>query len=74
MKEEWKDVPGWEGLYKVSNLGRCFSVRKNRIKPSFPNNYGYLRLACYEKDKKQKFFVHRLVAQLFVKDNLMELS
>lgn len=66
MTEEWKDVPGWEGMYKISNLGRCFSVRTGKIKPAAPNNYGYLRLACYDKERKQKFFVHRLVAKLFV--------
>lgn len=66
MTEEWKDVPGWEGMYKISNLGRVFSVRTNQIKPSAPNNYGYLRLACYDKERKQKFFIHKLVAQAFV--------
>ena len=66
MTEEWKDVPGWEGMYQISNLGRVFSVRMNQIKPSAPNNYGYLRLACYDKDRKQKFFIHKLVAQAFV--------
>lgn len=24
-REEWKDVPGFEGLYKVSNYGRVYS-------------------------------------------------
>lgn len=66
MTEEWKDVPGWEGMYKISNLGRVLSVRKNQIKPSEPNNYGYLRLACYDMERKQKFFIHKLVAQAFV--------
>ena len=30
MSEEnkiiWKDIPGYEGLYKVSNTGKIFSV------------------------------------------------
>jgi len=32
MKENWKDVVGYEGLYKISNLGNLKSldgVRKN---------------------------------------------
>lgn len=64
--EIWKDIPEWEGLYKVSNMGRCFSVRKNQIKPLAPNNYGYLRVHCYDGERRKKFFVHRLVASLFV--------
>lgn len=26
MQEEWKDIPGWEGIYQVSTLGRVRSV------------------------------------------------
>ena len=26
--EEWKDIPGWEGLYRLSNLGRVLSCGK----------------------------------------------
>ena len=25
-KEIWRDIPEWEGMYQVSNLGRCRSV------------------------------------------------
>lgn len=28
MKEEWRDIPGFEGLYQVSNLGNTRSVRR----------------------------------------------
>lgn len=66
IKEEWKPVPDWEDYYLISNFGRCFSIRKNKIKPSDVNNYGYLRLRCYDGKRKAKLFVHRLVAKLFV--------
>src|SRR5688500_6879632 len=26
--EEWRDIPGWEGLYQVSSLGRVQSLTK----------------------------------------------
>ena len=29
MIEVWKDVVGFEGLYKVSNLGNVMSARRN---------------------------------------------
>ena len=31
MKEIWKDVEDYEGLYQVSNLGRVKSSYTNRI-------------------------------------------
>ena len=29
--ENWKDIKGYEGLYKVSSYGRIMTVRKNAI-------------------------------------------
>ena len=29
MTEIWKDIKGYEGLYQVSNLGRCRSLDKD---------------------------------------------
>lgn len=66
IEEIWKPIPDWENLYLVSNFGRCFSIRKNKIKPLDINNCGYSRLACYDGVRRRKFFVHRLVAMLFV--------
>lgn len=31
LMEEWKDILGYEGLYKVSNWGRIWSCRQNKI-------------------------------------------
>jgi len=28
MKEIWKDIPGYEGLYQVSNYGKVKSLAK----------------------------------------------
>lgn len=27
-KEIWKDIPGYEGLYQVSNMGRVKNIHK----------------------------------------------
>jgi hypothetical protein len=32
MKERWKAIDGYEGYYKISNLGRVFSIAKGRCK------------------------------------------
>lgn len=29
--EIWKDIPKFEGVYQISNLGRARSLKKNRI-------------------------------------------
>ena len=30
MKEIWKDIKGYEGVYQISNLGRVKSLHYNR--------------------------------------------
>lgn len=37
MKEIWKDIPGYEGLYQASNLGRIKSL-KRIAKKEYNNN------------------------------------
>ena len=69
--EIWKDIPEYEGLYQVSNLGRVKSlkVRKEKILKPFSNPKGYLR-ACLSRDKEQRcFFVHRIVMLAFKGDS-----
>lgn len=42
MKEEiWKDIPGWEGMYQVSNLGRARSV--DRLVNCRPGRSKYIK-------------------------------
>src|SRR3990167_4193740 len=63
--EEWKDIIGYEKLYKISSAGDVWSIRKNRCLYQ-SNNYGYKRVAL-TKNKIRKFHrVHRLVARTFL--------
>lgn len=66
MKEIWKDIPKWEGLYQVSNLGRVKSVRKDKVKIPDMNGAGYARVQLCDGARRKRFFIHRLVALLFV--------
>lgn len=63
-KEIWKDVPGYEGRYQVSNLGRFASIKKNHriIRKISKFSTGYL---CVSLDGKAKL-LHRLVALSFI--------
>lgn len=65
--EIWKPVPGYEGLYEVSNIGRVRSLKRNttpgRILSQKISRYDSVSLF---KDGKQNYCsVHRLVWSAF---------
>ena len=65
-KEIWKPIPGYEGLYEVSNLGRIRSLYRYKkiLKPS-PNWNGYTTAELWKGKKRKRFTIHRLVATCF---------
>lgn len=63
--EIWKDIVGYEGLYKISNYGRVYSISSSR--EIFPFvSHGYLRKELCKEGKRVKYQVHRLVANAFI--------
>lgn len=70
MKEIWKDIEGYEGLYQVSNFGRVKSFHFNREKIlNLLPSYGYLYVnLCDKQGKRKRLCVHRLVAKYFLDD------
>lgn len=68
MKEIWKDVVGYEGLYQVSNFGRVKN-KENKIKAQHPQNGGYLIVHLYRYGEHKAKTVHRLVASAFISNN-----
>lgn len=61
----WKDVPGFEGLYKVSNLGDVYSVRRGKV--LIPDDVrGYKQVTLQKNGDRKRDKVHRLVAFAFV--------
>lgn len=66
MKEIWKDVKGYEGLYQVSNLGRVRNANGHIHVPK-KHNKGYYHVHLSDGTGKHKaMLVHRLVAEAFV--------
>lgn len=61
MKEEWKNIFGYEGYYQISNYGRVKSLLTNKILSGDENSLGYKRVFLYNLIKR-RFFIHRLVA------------
>jgi hypothetical protein len=68
MTELWKDIPGYNGAYQASNLGRIKSLlRKERILNPYINDVRCHRIAFLRKNGKGKSHkVHRLVMEAFV--------
>lgn len=79
MEEEWRDIPGFEGRYQVSNLGRVKSLPravnnhtgelmvKEKILKQRPDFKGYMRIDLKDNEGKLKYLgVHRLVAIAFI--------
>ena len=83
--EEWRSIPGYEGLYEVSNLGRVRSLdryvkysngnihlHKGKVLSLGKNTDGYLKVHLKCNTKCKTITVHRLVALTFIPnpDNL----
>lgn len=70
MKEIWKDIPNYEGIYRASNLGRIKSLeridalgrraKEKMLKPEI-NHRGYCRVVLCKQSVQKRYFVHRLV-------------
>lgn len=41
IKEEWKDIKNYEGLYKISNLGRVKKINKKVLGAIYGNIVKY---------------------------------
>jgi hypothetical protein len=62
--EQWKDIPGYEGRYAVSSLGRVSSTKDGAtilLRAGRASN-GYLSVSLRGKTR----FVHHLVAEAFI--------
>lgn len=78
MKEEWKEIKGFDGFYEISNLGNIRSLykydvnKKKYILREHPlllkkiNDRGYLKLNLSMNGKRHLRYIHRLVAEAFI--------
>lgn len=79
MQEIWKDIPNYEGLYQVSNLGRVkslerkvvngigtYRVVKERILKEGKHQFGYPYVNLSKFSKSKVLLVHQLVAVAFL--------
>ena len=66
MNEEFRDIPGYEGLYQVSNLGNVKSVKTGRLRKSKISQSGYRDLSLHADCIRKRFSIHQLVAMAFL--------
>lgn len=70
MEELWKDVPGYEGLYMASSLGRVKSlvfgdkILRQQINGRYPT------VGLYKDEKMTRLLVHRIVGLAFIDNPL----
>lgn len=70
MEEIWKDVKGYEGHYKISNLGKVETLKKDRKLLKFIKRSGYNYASLSMNGKRKNEAVHRLVAKHFIENPL----
>lgn len=80
MEEKWLEVPGYEGIYEVSDLGKVRSskdkvtksklhgdrVWQQRILRQKTDKKGYKRVDLWKKKQNKTYLVHRLVMLAFI--------
>lgn len=66
MTERWADIPGYEGLYHISDQGRVFSVRRGKLRKLNDTGRGYQQVTLAKGGRREYPLVHRLVADVFI--------
>lgn len=80
MSEIWKDIPGYEGSYQVSNYGKVKSLNREitaggaiknravreRILKQGRNSKGYYHFVVSKNGETKIIRTHRIIAKLFI--------
>jgi hypothetical protein len=68
--EQWKDISGYEGRYRINEFGQVLTISKKfpngQYKKATKDKDGYLCVDLYKNGKRKHCKVHRLVAQEFI--------
>lgn len=76
--EVWKDIPGWEGYYKISSFGKIKSLSRikkvgynsfktnDRIMSPGVSSSGYKHIGLSKDGNTRSFTIHKLMAITFL--------
>lgn len=71
-KEIWKDIKGYEGIYKISSWGRVKNIKTGKFLKNNIGEYPTVVL-CKDKNKETKR-IHKLVAEAFIKKPKIQIN
>ena len=87
IMEDWRDIPGYEGYYQVSNLGRVKSLDRIDITKKGYSRHkkgielkvvkkgaGYSAVHLSKNSLTEQVYVHRLVLEAFLFESSMEIN
>lgn len=66
LTERWLPIPGFEGLYDVSDMGRVRSSRAGRVRSATAHPSGHLKIQLHKNGVRHDWYVHQLVLLAFV--------
>ena len=66
--EEWRNVPGWEWKYQVSNFGRFAKIKNGKrcLRKATLFNTGYYYVSLRERKSTKIIPLHRIIAEAFI--------
>ncbi len=75
-EERWKDIPGYEGQYQVSDQGRIksFAAKVPYLRKLNLSDKGYFTIMLSLNNKSKRLGVHRLVMLAFVGPSELEVN
>ena len=66
MQEIWKEIPNFEGYYKISSLGKIVSIRSNKMMKTSFDKKGCEHVYFSVNGIKSSYLVSRLMAATFM--------
>lgn len=89
LNEEFRDIPGYSGLYQISNYGRVKSLKRitylkknllryeeEKLIKLHRNDKGYFYVSISKNNQRKTYRLNRLVAKIFIPNpnNLTEVN